>query len=77
MQVTLHRVDRNLISLMPADRAKIALLKNVSPPTVKTKTSLLGREHALDSGEVGEQSPSLNRADTWSMDLELRGESSV
>ena len=68
VQVTLHRVDHNLISLTPVDRAEIALLKNIWQPTVKTKTSLLGRGHDLDSGEVGEQSPSLNRVDTVSVD---------
>ena len=56
------------ILLMPTDMVKIALIKNILPPTVNTKASLLRHEHALDSWEVGEQFPSLNRADTLSMD---------
>ena len=64
------------ILLMPADMVKIAHIKKILPPTVTTKASVLRHEHALDSWEVGEQFPCLNRADTLSVDWEMQGASS-
>ena len=58
--------DRHIL-LMPTDMVEIAHIK-LLPATVNTKASTLTYGHALDSWEVGEQSASLNQADTLSMD---------